>query len=257
MMTIEEVKPANAPTDGLLARAFHVLKIVGAEGQPVSLAEASRLSGLPKTTAHRVLQQLVLLGAVERAGDQYRIGLEMFVLGSTVPEAWLRGAALTRMLELQRLTGLTLHLGTLRDDRVVYLEKIGPKTSDIPTVVGGSYAAHATALGKTMLANLPPAQLRRVLDGPLETMTSRTISDPAQLNETLERVRKFGVALDDGESVPRIRCVAHPVKYMGTVIAGISISFPSSTRLGDSTVAALRATCTSIANDLARNNLLG
>ncbi|MCU1506316.1 MAG: putative IclR family transcriptional regulator [Microbacteriaceae bacterium] len=255
-MTTDEtlVKPSSA--DGVLARAFHVMNMVGASGHSLTLAELSRVTGLPKTTAHRVLQQLIRLGALERDGDLYRIGLQMFVLSSAVPEMSLRAAALKRMLELQNYTGHTLHLATMRDDRVVYLEKIGNKRSDdIPTVVGGSFAAHATGVGKAMLAYLPRTRLQGILSQPLEKLTSRTISDPAALLVSLRRVRELGIAFDDEEAAPKLRCVAHPVMYMGSAVAGVSISYPSNAALDKAAVAALRATCTSIGNDLARLHL--
>ncbi|MDQ1607687.1 MAG: hypothetical protein QOE16_419 [Microbacteriaceae bacterium] len=256
MMTTDEASVKRSSADGVLARAFHVMNAVGASGQSLSLAELSRVTGLPKTTAHRVLQQLIRLGALEREGDLYRIGLQMFVLSSAVPEMSLRAAALKRMLELQNYTGHTLHLATMRDDRVVYLEKIGNKRSDdIPTVVGGSFAAHATGVGKAMLAYLPRARLQGILSHPLEKLTSRTISDPAALLVSLRRVRELGIAFDDEEAAPKLRCVAHPVIYMGSAVAGVSISYPSNAALDKAAVAALRATCTSIGNDLARLHL--
>lgn len=255
MTTIDRpVEPVQA--EGVLDRAFQVLQVVRANSRPLSLAFISRETGLPKTTVHRVVQQMLRLGALERHGDMYRIGIQIFMLGAAVPEAILRGVALQRLLELQSQTGHTLHLATMRDDRVVYLEKIGDRHSaDIPTWVGGSYAAHATGVGKAMLAFLPAHRLQRVLAEPLERVTTRTVTDPVALTERLKQIHRAGVALDDQEASPQLRCVAHPILHMGEAVAAISISFPSSTSLDRAAVAALRATCTSIGTDLARRSL--
>ena len=253
MMTIAPTRTDATPVDSVLSRAFHVLNLVGTAGRPLGLAEISRETGLPKTTVHRVLQQMVQLGAVEREDGMYRIGIHMFVLSSVVPEVVLRGVALQRLLQLQQRTGHSLHLATMRDDRVVYLEKIANSHgADIPTGVGTSFSAHATGVGKAMLAYLPPADLNRILSQPLEPMTSKTITDPEKLMLNLDQIRRDGLAFDDEEAAPRVRCVAHPIMHMGEAIAGVSISFPRSAPLEKAAVLALRETCTSISRDLAR-----
>lgn len=251
--TIDEVNDVKDHSDGVLSKAFHVLAVVGSRDHPLSLAEISRETGLPKTTVHRVLNEMLRLGALEREGDVYRIGIQMFVLSSVVPEVQLRGLALQRLTELQRRSGHTLHLATMRNDRVVYLEKIGNRyADDLPTSVGGSFAAHATGVGKAMLAYQPRQRLQSILSKPLESLTSKTISEPQQLIMSLKKVREFGIAFDDEEAAPKFRCVAHPIMHHGVAIAGVSISFPSNVPLEKAVVAALRATCTSIGNDLAK-----
>ncbi|MDQ1544906.1 MAG: hypothetical protein QOK08_2544 [Actinomycetota bacterium] len=253
MMTIKTPQADSGPAISVLNRAFQVLNVVGESGRPLSLAEISRDTGLPKTTVHRVLQQMLELGAVERDGDMYRIGIHMFVLSSVVPEMVLRGVALQRLIELQRHTGHTLHLATMRNDRVVYLEKIANiHGADIPTTVGGSFSAHATGVGKAMLAYLPIPDLQRVLDGPLDPITSRTITSPSELVRCLEQVRKVGLAFDDCEAATAVRCIAHPILLMGEAIAAVSISFPRSAVLEKRAIAALRETCTSISGDMNR-----
>lgn len=251
-MTIESTTRSE-PVDGVLARAFHVLNVVGARDRALTLAQIARETDLPKTTVHRVLQQMIRLGALEREGDRYRIGLHMFSLGSVVPEVQLRNVALPRLVELQRQTGHALHLATMRDDRVVYLEKIGGAIgAGIPSTIGGTLSAHATGVGKAMLAYLPSARLQRILREPLRRMTSNTITEPAQLRLALEKIRETGIALDNEETVPGLSCVAHPIQHVGSAVASVSISYPTRNGVERSAVSALRQTCVNISRDLSR-----
>jgi DNA-binding IclR family transcriptional regulator len=251
-MTVEATTRVE-PVDGVLARAFQVLNVVGARDRALTLAQISRETDLPKTTVHRVLQQMLRLGALERVGDRYRIGLHMFSLGSVVPEVQLRNVALPRLIELQRHTGHTMHLATMREDQVVYLEKFGGAiAADIPSSVGGTLSAHATGVGKAMLAYLPRQRVQRILREPLQRMTSKTITDPALLLLALERVRESGIAMDNEETVPGLSCVAHPILHMGVPVASVSISYPTRAGVERSAVSALRQTCVNISRDLSR-----
>ena len=251
-MTIETTTQLE-PVDGVLARAFLVLNAVGAVGGAMTLAQISRETDLPKTTVHRVLQQMLRLGALEREGDRYRIGLHMFSLSSVVPEVQLRNVALPRLIELRRQTGNALHLATMREDHVVYLEKFGGEVAvDIPSTVGGRLSAHATGVGKAMLAYLPRQRLQRMLSEPLVRLTSNTITDPAQLLLELDRIRETGIALDREETVPGLSCVAHPILHMGAAVASVSISYATRHGVSKASVSALRQTCVDISRDLSR-----
>ena len=84
-------EPAAAPS--VLWKAFGVLAAFSREDRVLTLAEIARRSGLPKSTAHRVLAMLAETGAVEQGEGGYRLGLRMFSLGALSPEAGLREAA--------------------------------------------------------------------------------------------------------------------------------------------------------------------
>lgn len=136
----------------ILWKAFDVLGAFRADRRVLTFAEVSRASGLPKSTTHRVLAMLLEMGAVERQGHGYRIGLRIFAMGSCSAEVALRDLALPVLQEIHRLTRQTVHLAVLRGGDVVYIEKLRTRVAlPTPAVVGERLPAHCTAIGKSLL----------------------------------------------------------------------------------------------------------
>lgn len=242
-------------TDSVLGRAFTILSVFGSDPRPLKLCEISRRAALPKTTVHRVLAQMVDVGALERHGDHYRIGLEMFSLSAGTPEMWLRSAALPHLAELSRRFGQTIHLAVLDGDDVVYLEKLSLRaTATSPSSVGGRLPAHATAAGKVLLAHRLGTG-RDAIRSELPCLTARTICDPEMLRRELIEAYITGLAVDDQESAPGLRCLAHAVQYLGRSIAAVSIAHAATVRLPDEASVALRQTCVNIGRDLERPSI--
>src|SRR5690625_955178 len=132
----------------------------------LSLAAISELTGIPKTSTYRILQQLVKTEMIERHEGKFRLGLSLFELGSLVQH---RDALVTIARPyLQRLCAggrFAAHLAILDDVEVVYLDKTGGKfAGDLPSRVGGRFIAHQTAVGKAILAGSTPDALERYLD---------------------------------------------------------------------------------------------
>src|ERR1700739_3098795 len=121
----------------------------------LSLAQVVRRTGLPRSSAHRMLERLVQLRWLRRNGRDYELGMRLVELGSlAVHQDRLVSAAGPLLGELHRATGLVVHLAVLDGPDVVYLEKIGePMTAAIPTRVGARQPAHCTAVGKAILAH--------------------------------------------------------------------------------------------------------
>jgi IclR family acetate operon transcriptional repressor len=126
--------------------------------------------------------------------------------------------------------GETANLGVLDGGRVVNLHKVlGPHPVRLHIDAVGGVPAHATALGKVLLADLPADELdRRLGSRPLVRLTSKTIGDRAVLRAELARVGQRGYAVDDEECSPGLRCVAAPVRdRLGAVVAAVSVSGPA------------------------------
>ncbi|CAM5720049.1 AMP-binding protein [Streptomyces canus] len=165
-----------------------------------------------------------LLDAIERHRITYLYGVPTMYhavvnadLGgragpSTIRSTGLRGRAMPYLTDLHAGARDTVHLATLSGTDVLYLEKLfGHNTGKSPTAVGVRRPAHATALGKAMLAFAQDEQLELVRSTPLRRFTSRTIHTVAQLDGQLERVREEGLAHDDGELADGVHCVAAPI----------------------------------------------
>ena len=172
----------------------------------LSLAQVVRRTGLPRSSAHRMLERLVQLRWLRRQGRNYELGMRLVELGSlAVQQDRLHRAAQPFLHALHRATGLVVHLAVLDGADVVYLEKIvGALGAAVPTRVGGRQPAHCTAVGKVLLAFSDPDRLDAFVDL-LARKTRYSISTRRQLTDELVAIRARGVAYERAESVAWIR----------------------------------------------------
>ncbi|HSZ39891.1 MAG TPA: IclR family transcriptional regulator [Trebonia sp.] len=247
---------ARGTAPSILWKAFDVLGAFSHQHRVLTLAEVAHHSGLPKSTAHRVLAMLVEVGAVEPVAGGYQVGLRMFSLGVLPPEAALREAALPHLEELHRVTGQTLHLAILRGADVVYLEKLLPRGNRfrMPSAIGDRMPATCTGVGKAMLAFGSDEEVAGALAGPLRRRTGHSLGSLVQVGRELSAIRDRGYAVDREEAAEGLACVAVPViaSPSGAAVASISVSFPVSSGSGRALVAPLRATAARISRELGR-----
>jgi len=217
-----------APTDETyLHRVIQVLTAFEGEENAVSPAELARRVQLPRSTVHRIVVSLVREGLLERHADQVRLGVRLFEIGQRVPrQRVLRDAARPYMQDLREATRQTVHLAILEGSQVVYVDILAsPGAPPLPSRVGGRLPAHATGVGKAMLAFSPPETVRAVLDGGLPRLSERSAVAPGLLASELDRIRRDGVAFDREESGPGIVCAASPVLGAGgDVLGALSVS---------------------------------
>lgn len=215
----------------------------------LNLAQIVRRTGLPRSSAHRMLERLVALRWLRRNGRDYELGMRLVELGSlAVHQDRLHSAAIPLLHDLHRATGLVVHLAVLDGSDVMYLEKIGDRMmAAIPTRVGGRQPAHCAAVGKAILAYNTDAD---VVD--LSTRKTRySISTPAQLRDELAKVRARGVAFDREESITGFGCVAAPIGAPGEAVAAVSVCGPMNRMMFDQPLAApVRMTAMGIWRDV-------
>lgn len=213
----------------VLRRAFMILSAFKADQEVRTLAEITREVGLPKSTVHRLAQQLVDEGALERSAGGYRLGLQMFEIGSRIgPQRRLREVAAPFMQDLYEATHETVQLGVLDDLEVVYLAKIeGHRAVKLPTWIGCRMPTYCTALGKVLLAFSEPDVVSRVIDAGMTNRTPYTITNPRVLAQQLADIARAGVAYDREESVVGAACAAAPIfDWRGRSIGALSVSGP-------------------------------
>jgi DNA-binding IclR family transcriptional regulator len=228
-MTVESTTPS-----AVIDRVSLVLDAFDGPGR-LTLAQVVRRTGLPRSSAHRMLERLVQLRWLRRNGRDYELGMRLVELGSlAVHQDRLVRAAVPLLHDLHRATGLVVHLAVLDGSDVVYLEKIGDRmTAAIPTRVGGRQPAHCAAVGKAMLAY----NEADVVD--LATRkTKYSISTPAQLTAELAKVRAHGAAFDREESLPGFGCVAASIGAPGEAVAAVSVCGPMNRMMFDQRLAA-------------------
>jgi DNA-binding IclR family transcriptional regulator len=227
MDAIETVEPATP--SAVIDRISLVLDAFDGPGR-LTLAQLVRRTGLPRSSAHRMLERLVQLRWLRRSGRDYELGMRLVELGSlAVHQDRLVRAAGPLLGELHRATGLVVHLAILDGPDVVYLDKVGDRMSAMPTRVGGRQAAHCTAVGKAMLAYSDD-------DAPVDLqarMTKYSISSSPQLAVELAKVRAHGVAVEREESMLGFGCVAAPIGGQGEAVAAVSVCGPMNRMMFD------------------------
>ena len=223
--------------DGVLDRVLAVLGAFDAGEPRLSLAELTRRTGLPKSTVHRLASTMCDARLLERdpVSGEFRLGLRLFELGELVPQhRTLRDAALPVMEDLREATRQRIHLAVLDGVDVVYVAILGTSTIDVGSRTGGRLPAHATGVGKVLLAYAAPEAVAARVEAGLARLTPRTITTPGALGRALRDVRDNGTAYDREESTIGVSCVAAPVfGSNGRIRAGLSVT--GATRLIDPT----------------------
>jgi DNA-binding IclR family transcriptional regulator len=216
--------------------------------QVLSLSDLSDCTGLPKSTLHRLADQLCQVGWVQRDPGGYRVGMRLFELGNLAVEGnRLQEAAFPHLQALAAKTGLSAQLGILDQAEVVYLERIVVGPLRLPTRRGGRKPAYCTALGKAMAA-FDDDVIRAVVSSRMTRKTANTITEPGALRTELNQVREAGVAFDRGETYEELVCVAAPIRNAGGAIGAVSVTGPAGRMRWGMATEAVRSTATAIWN---------
>jgi DNA-binding IclR family transcriptional regulator len=226
-------KEANSKYSVPVVRStFRILEELS-RSELLGLREVTQNTGIPKSTVFRVLSTLVDLGYVTRDLQRnYRISpsLSNLVSDEATTEE-LRRLALPLMLDLRNKYGETVNLGVQQADKITYLEVVPSEFAlRLQESRGASVPAHASALGKAILAFSPPDSVSNLVRSyKLESVTDHTISDPEEFLLELKRVRNAGFAFDRGEGSMLAVCIGAPIlDAAGNAIAAMSISGPAS-----------------------------
>ncbi|HBO54267.1 MAG TPA: IclR family transcriptional regulator [Janibacter terrae] len=217
----------------------------------LTLTELSRAAGLPKSTVHRLLARLVELDVVEPTDEGYRISLSMARLASLSPANLMRDLALPHMGRLHNWSGLTVTLGVLRDFDTVILEQVG-STAWHPGAyrVGARIPAHASVLGKALLAWDPCEALETLLPDPLPAVTPATITDRGVLMAQLRQIRSTNLAHQLDESLDGIAGIGSAIIIKGKAVGALGIVHHSSVQLPPQASQALLSTVSRLSTEI-------
>ena len=228
-----------------IERAATLLHAIVESGGQMGVTELAGAVGLPKTTTHGLLRTLMSVGFVEqdqRTG-RYTLGAGLLGLGSHYLDAnELRSRASNWADSLAARSGFAVRLGTPAGLQVVVVHHVfRPDDSPQELEVGSVLPAHATAVGKVLLASRP-AIARMLADTRLEALTPRTVVDPATLLTELSTVRARGWAAQQGEYRLGVGGIAAPVHGPGGLVVGaLGDSGPVEELVADAARPALRA----------------
>ncbi|GII76557.1 IclR family transcriptional regulator [Sphaerisporangium rufum] len=211
-----------------LARGLSVIRAFDATAPELTLSEVARATGLTRAAARRFLRTLVDLGYVRTDGRLFALSPRVLELGY----AYLSGLSLPEVAQphLERLVAEvheSASVSVLDVPDIVYVARV-PTTRimRVTISIGTRFPAHATSMGRVLLAGLPAAELAGYLDrAPLDRHTSRTITSREALAAELDRVRAQGWALVDQELEEGLRSIAAPIRdRAGRVVAAVNIS---------------------------------
>ncbi|MDQ1484920.1 MAG: hypothetical protein QOJ62_613 [Actinomycetota bacterium] len=242
-----------------LTRGIALLRVLAAHPGPVPAAVLARELRLPRSTAYHLLSVLESEGLVVHLPEAmaYGLGVSAFELGS----AYLRNDPLERLARplLARLvdqTGHTVHLGVLHGRETLYLLKEQPRRPvSLVTEVGVRLPAHLTAVGRSMLATLPRAQVRALFPtrDAFVDRTGRGPRTPIELRDLLARERARGWADEDGHVMAGIASVAACVmSYAHRPAAAVGCTFPSASIASDAERAELAVVVKTVAERITK-----
>ena len=195
------------------------------DGNVQSLTEIARLAGLPVSTAHRLVTELAAWGVLERTDDaHYRAGISLRVIGGQAFHLpGLHERARRVMEDVVTATRTDVRLGVLEGRKVGYAEKL---VGHRPVSMFGAalLPAHATAMGKALLAFSPAVVVESVLAQGLERFTPHTLTNPEQFRRALAVIRLTRVAISRWELEQGCAAVAVPVfGGGGMVVAALEL----------------------------------
>ena len=220
---------ADAGANSVLRKVQLILETFGPDDEHLSLTEIARRSGVAKASVHRLAQELVRWGVLERRGSDYWLGMRLFEIGQRVPrQRILRDAARPYMEDLYHATNETIHLAVLDGLEVLYLEKVsGHGQVTRPSRVAGRMPLYCTATGKILLAFGSRRLVDEVLAMPFERVTPYTVGAPGLLIQELTKARELGYAVEREQTRTGYLSVAIPlVGATGATMGALSVTAP-------------------------------
>lgn len=222
---------ADADSDGPLGRYVAVLELVAAFSGGLTLADASSLLGLPKTTAHRLLKGLVRVGMVKesRGGKAYELGDRLNrLLHAAAADGWLETLVSPHLAALTTSSGEACYLTRLVGTQVIVAVSQAPEVRWRSYVQPGiDMPPNAAATAKAILAFQKDALIDEALGGDLPRLTVNTRTDPAQIRAEYAEVRRLGYATCVGEIDEGLAAIAVPVPLPdGQVLHAVGMTGP-------------------------------
>ena len=230
-----QVFACDQPADGhrrvapssMIQRMTLIMEAFEYPQSPLTLEEVASRAALPRSTAHRILDQLVRSRWLRRSGLSYHLGPRALKLGDRwVCQSSLREAVAPHLHELATRTDMVAHLAILGSTEICFLDSAGGRTRlGAPTRVGWCLPAHCTALGKAMLASLEPEEVDARYTYGITQCTTLSAHTLADLHSELTKVRAHnGLAIERGECFANVGCVGMALRGPGGGVRAISVA---------------------------------
>lgn len=209
-----------------LARGLSVLRCFADEQQPMTIAQASRLTSLSRPAVKRCLHTLARLGYVVQDGVHYQLRPKVLSLGyAYLSSSTLAVRAQPLLDQIRDELHESCSIGVIEEDEVTYVARAEvSRIMSIALRVGSRLPLYCTSMGRILLAG----QDRREQDAylartPLVPLTDATQTNPATLRSLLQKVADDGYAIVDQELEAGLRSVAVPVRSRANIVAALNI----------------------------------
>lgn len=216
------------------ARGLAVIEAFDREHAAMTLSEVARRAGLTRAAARRLLLTLCELGYAETDGPLFSLRPKVLKLGFAYLHAQgIWDLAQPFLVELVERIHESCSIAVLDGRDIVYVARVPTRTRimSINLGIGSRLPAHATSLGRVLLAALPEAGLDALLAeaAPLPAYTERTVTDPAELARRIAQVRRDGWCILDQELELGLRSIAVPLRGPGgKVVAALNAGLQAS-----------------------------
>jgi IclR family pca regulon transcriptional regulator len=245
---------------GGLAKGLEVIRAFTRDHSALTLSEVAAIARMPAATARRCLLTLEELGYVTRNGRDFLLRPKVLELGAAYLESMdIEHLTKTHLEELARKTGDSAALCVLDGTDIVYVARTSVRTIvRLEAHVGSRFPAHATSMGRVLLAGLSPERLEKYFQtAKFPALTEHTLTDPARIRQAIEECRRTGYAAAEDELAYGVVAVAVPVfDPYGRVVAALNSSSHSKritkTKLVRERLAMLQQASRQISAELAR-----
>lgn len=217
--------PRNPTLIGSVQRALRLLDTVGSSSSPVTAKQLARQTGLAMPTTYHLLRTLVHEGYLHKLSEGYVLGERVNALQTrSTPQTTVAHLSPT-LHRLRDELSAAVYLASFDDGEIVLMDVAdGPKTPRVDLWADFRDAAHATAIGKSLLSSVDAETQRDYLSRhPLVGLTPRTITDKWRLMHTLPSAGE--VAVDEGEYSLNTACIAAPL-CTPNLVGTLAVSVP-------------------------------
>ncbi len=212
-----------------LKKVFKIIEILK-DIKEARLYEIADMANINKSTAHRILNELVKEGYIQvnEEDKKYSLGMKFLEISNVLMENLsLINASKEIIDDLNNTTKETVHLVLLMGDKAIYIDKRESKNSvRMYSRIGLEVPFYAAAVGKVILAEMPEINRNEMLNRiSFKKYTKKTILDLNKLREEIKKIKQQGYAIDHEEMQENIVCIAAAIKnYTESVVGALSIT---------------------------------
>ncbi|MBZ7936541.1 IclR family transcriptional regulator [Campylobacter sp. B0100352/1] len=211
-------------------RVIKILELIANSKEQLTLSLIAKKLNIPAGTLSPILQTLQKQKYIKCNLNNKSYSLDFKILELSCNMKYKNSIfelIKKHMKNIRDLTNLTCQMGILKENNVLYLEKLDANDQiQLKSFIGTSYPAYATSLGKALLSNKTKNELTMLYPKNFEKITQNTLKNIDELYEQIKKIKKEKVALESGEMNPQIECMAINIEHNHKIIAAISISYP-------------------------------